>query len=178
VTGTFYLIARARRADPAGETSVDAWRAAVAACERVGAGHVLKPRHALKPRLDLVASLLTAGQRDEVRTLLPDVWAQAQAMGAHAVASEAARMARRNRIPLPEDDQQLSRLDVLTARARGPRRTRHRATNRVIAERLFISEKTVSVHITNLMAKLGVSHRGDAAALARELAWTAEDSSV
>ncbi len=173
VTGTFYLIAHARRADLAGEPSVDAWRAAVAACKRVGAGH------ALKPRLDLVASLLTAGQRDEVRTLLPDVWAQAQAMGAHAVASEAARTARRNRIPLPEDDQQLSRLDVLTAREREVLDVLVTgATNRVIAERLFISEKTVSVHVTNLMAKLGVSHRGEAAALARDLAWTAEDSSV
>ena len=46
----------------------------------------------------------------------------------------------------------------------------------MIAERLFISEKTVSVHVTNLMAKLGVSHRGEAAALARDLAWTAGDS--
>ena len=44
------------------------------------------------------------------------------------------------------------------------------ATNRVIADRLFISEKTVSVHVTNLLAKLGVANRGEAAALARELA--------
>ena len=44
------------------------------------------------------------------------------------------------------------------------------ATNRTIAQRLFISEKTVSVHVTNLMAKLGVSNRGAAAALVRDLA--------
>lgn len=44
------------------------------------------------------------------------------------------------------------------------------ATNRAIAGRLFITEKTVSVHVTNLMAKLDVSNRGEAAALARRLA--------
>jgi DNA-binding CsgD family transcriptional regulator len=37
----------------------------------------------------------------------------------------------------------------------------------MIAQRLFISEKTVSVHLSNLLAKLGAAHRGDAVALAR-----------
>ena len=41
------------------------------------------------------------------------------------------------------------------------------ATNRAIAERLFISEKTVSAHVTRLLAKLGCANRGEAAALAR-----------
>jgi DNA-binding CsgD family transcriptional regulator len=170
VQGTFYLIAVARRADLAGETSVEAWRRAVAACARIG------PGHALPARLALAAALASDGARDEVRVLLPAVWTEAQAMGARGVADAAARLAHRNRIPLPED-QQLSRLDVLTVREREVLDVLVTgATNRVIAERLFISEKTVSVHVTNLMAKLGVSHRGEAAALARELAWTGGDS--
>jgi DNA-binding CsgD family transcriptional regulator/tetratricopeptide (TPR) repeat protein len=40
-------------------------------------------------------------------------------------------------------------------------------TNRQIAAKLFISEKTVSVHVSNILAKLGVRSRAEAAALAR-----------
>ena len=42
-------------------------------------------------------------------------------------------------------------------------------SNREIGEALFISAKTVSVHVTNLMGKLGVSNRTAAVARAREL---------
>jgi DNA-binding CsgD family transcriptional regulator/tetratricopeptide (TPR) repeat protein len=40
-------------------------------------------------------------------------------------------------------------------------------TNRQIGEALFISEKTASVHVSRLLAKLGASTRGEAAAIAR-----------
>jgi DNA-binding CsgD family transcriptional regulator len=43
-------------------------------------------------------------------------------------------------------------------------------TNRQIADELFISTKTASVHVSNILAKLGVSNRGEAAARARDLA--------
>jgi DNA-binding NarL/FixJ family response regulator len=42
-------------------------------------------------------------------------------------------------------------------------------SNRQIAEQLFISGKTASVHVTNILAKLGVHSRLQAAAAAREL---------
>jgi DNA-binding CsgD family transcriptional regulator len=42
-------------------------------------------------------------------------------------------------------------------------------SNRQIAEQLFISNKTASVHVTNLLAKLGVHSRLEAAAMARRL---------
>ncbi|MFD0686267.1 helix-turn-helix domain-containing protein, partial [Actinomadura fibrosa] len=42
-------------------------------------------------------------------------------------------------------------------------------SNREIAEALFISAKTASVHVSNILAKLGVSGRGEAAATAHRL---------
>ncbi len=42
-------------------------------------------------------------------------------------------------------------------------------SNRQIAEELFISPKTASVHVSNILAKLGVAGRGEAAALAHRL---------
>ncbi|MEV8634092.1 AAA family ATPase [Streptosporangium sp. NPDC051023] len=43
-------------------------------------------------------------------------------------------------------------------------------SNRDIATELFISAKTVSVHVSNILGKLGVSTRGEAAAAAHRLA--------
>jgi DNA-binding NarL/FixJ family response regulator len=42
-------------------------------------------------------------------------------------------------------------------------------TNRQIAERLFLAEKTVKNHVTGLLARLGVQHRTQAAVLAHRL---------
>ena len=41
-------------------------------------------------------------------------------------------------------------------------------TNRGIGETLFISEKTASVHVSNILAKLGVTNRTEAAHAARD----------
>jgi DNA-binding CsgD family transcriptional regulator/tetratricopeptide (TPR) repeat protein len=42
-------------------------------------------------------------------------------------------------------------------------------TNRQIARALFISEKTASVHVSNIMSKLGAANRSEAAAIAHRL---------
>ena len=50
--------------------------------------------------------------------------------------------------------------DVLTALVDG-------STNRQIAKRLFMSEKTVEMHVSRILAKLGVRNRLQAAAVAQ-----------
>jgi DNA-binding NarL/FixJ family response regulator len=42
-------------------------------------------------------------------------------------------------------------------------------TNRQIANELYISEKTASVHVTHLLRKLGVANRIEASAIAQRL---------
>jgi DNA-binding NarL/FixJ family response regulator len=42
-------------------------------------------------------------------------------------------------------------------------------SNRQIAQALFISPKTASVHVSNILAKLGVANRVEAAAAAHRL---------
>ena len=42
-------------------------------------------------------------------------------------------------------------------------------SNRQIADELFLAEKTIKNHITNLLAKLGMSRRTEAAALAARI---------
>ena len=44
-------------------------------------------------------------------------------------------------------------------------------TNAEIAKELFISEKTVSVHVSNLLRKTGTGSRREVAALARRTGW-------
>ena len=159
------LLARAMATTLNGEPAVADWRTAEAVATRIGA------HYALRPRLGLVEALLASGERDEARVLLIETWQAAHDISARQFEQQASRLARRNRIPLPEEaalPRQLAALtnrerEVLDVLATG-------ATNRAIAERLFISEKTVSVHVTNVLAKLGVPNRGEAAALARELA--------
>ena len=44
-------------------------------------------------------------------------------------------------------------------------------TNAEIAKALFISEKTVSVHVSNLLRKTDTASRREVAALARRVGW-------
>ena len=157
-------LAAAYAARYAGQSAVAQFREATALAERFGV------YFALEPRLNLATELLAHGGRDEGRELLVGCWSAAHDMGAHELERRALRLATRTRVPLPQAAPRGGPLGRLTPREREVLELLATgATNKDIATTLFISEKTASVHVSNILGKLGVANRGAAAALAREL---------
>jgi DNA-binding CsgD family transcriptional regulator len=122
------------------------------------------------------AALQRGGDRVVATDALRAAQSTASAIGAEPLQAEIAALAAAARIDASETpdvgtpDPDRANAIVLTARegavmalvAQGH-------TNREIGERLFISEKTVSVHVSNAMAKLGALSRYEAAAAAERL---------
>jgi DNA-binding NarL/FixJ family response regulator len=118
----------------------------------------------------LVEALVLAGQRDAARDELATAHRIISDLGTEPLREQLERLASRARIPLPGVASSAAdpasgltarELEVLTLLASG-------RTNREIGEALFISPKTASVHVSNLMMKLGVANRTEAASRARE----------
>ncbi|MFD9479177.1 AAA family ATPase [Streptomyces nojiriensis] len=127
----------------------------------------------------LAEALLATGDREPAAALLREACATAERIGSRTLREDLALLAQRARLPLtgadsaaappvPESDP--AEALGLTSRERDVLRlVAAGSTNRKIAEELFISPKTASVHVSNILAKLGVTGRGEAAALAHRL---------
>lgn len=115
---------------------------------------------------------LSAGDRDGATSRLRRAAALAQSLGARPLSDDITLLARRARIPLgPDDDGHASasepdRLGLTAREFEVLRLVAAGRSNREIAAELFISAKTVSVHVSNILGKLGVTSRGEAAAAA------------
>jgi DNA-binding CsgD family transcriptional regulator len=164
-----------------GDLDPEGWLAAMAAWEE--AGH---PYQLATARWRAAEALLARrGDRDLAAGLLRQGHAAATTMGAAPLRRELERLARLGRVELdrdrpggaddtPEDDTPPAaaaveslgltarELEVLALVAEG-------RSNRQVADALFISAKTASVHVSNILAKLGVASRVEAAAVAHRL---------
>ncbi|MEU5473722.1 helix-turn-helix transcriptional regulator [Streptomyces lydicus] len=182
--------AELRRAE--GREAPDAWAAVVAAFEPLE-----RPHELARSCYRWAESLLHSGEpatagldgrtpREAAVLLLAQARTAADAMGARPLAEELAQLAQRARIPLPglippqpaaPDAGAADAGDAPSAAALGltPRErdvlrlVAEGRSNRQIADALFISPKTASVHVSNILAKLGVSGRGEAGAVAHRL---------
>jgi DNA-binding CsgD family transcriptional regulator len=176
----YQALTAAEQARAAGFGEIEAWSAAVAAAER--ADELYPLAYAL---LRLAEAHSAAGSREAAARAVRRAHATAERSGAVPIAAEAAALARRARLsldpetmqapepsvdgspPVPADE--LARFgltdrerEVLLLLAAG-------RSNPEIARSLFISAKTASVHVSNILAKLGVSGRVEAAAVAHRL---------
>ncbi|MFI2413323.1 AAA family ATPase [Streptomyces sp. NPDC018947] len=158
-----------------GRDTPRAWSETVTAFERLQ-----RPYDLARVRYRLAGALLADGGEDErarATELLRLARTVAAHLGARPLGDAVARLAQRARVGLGHADGPAAapadpvRALGLTGRERDVLRlVAEGRTNRQIAEELFISPKTVSVHVSNILAKLGVSGRGEAAAVAHRLA--------
>ena len=166
-------LARAEAARAAGRPEPELWAAAAHAWDALG-----RPFEVAYARWREGEALLAeGGRRAEARDRLAEAALIAHRLGAGAISTPVASVAARARITLPDSDE---RAAADSAAARRPsigstltRREREvlgllcqGASNRLIAETLFITENTAGVHVSNILGKLDVASRTEAVAVA------------
>ena len=146
------------------ETSPGPWREAAEAWEGLG-----RPYEAAYSRWRLAEADLAAGDRRRAAIDLETSFRSATALGAAPLLAEVEQLARRSRLTVaPSAPVRRSDEHGLTDREREVLSLLEDGrTNREIARALFLSERTVGVHVSNILRKLGARNRAEAAALAR-----------
>jgi DNA-binding CsgD family transcriptional regulator len=167
--------ALAERTRQEGQPDPAAWAAAATGWERLGQPY----RVAYACYRQAEAMLAGAGGRDTAAAVLGHAADLTGRLGARPLDAEVRALARRARLALvpsasgaapaadaPTPAEQLGltqrEAEVLALLAAG-------RSNRQIAQELFISPKTAGVHVSNILAKLGVAGRVEAAAIAHRL---------
>jgi DNA-binding CsgD family transcriptional regulator/tetratricopeptide (TPR) repeat protein len=173
VTGHL-LLAQAERSRLQGRSDPERWQAAVAAWERLE-----HPFEAAYARFRLAEALLAGGSpRGQAEAALRPAHQTAVALGAMPLRREIELLAQRGRLRLhesvdtaatPEASSPAASLGLTKREAEVLALVAEGRTNRQIGQELFITEKTASVHVSRILAKLGVAGRGEAAAIAHRL---------
>jgi DNA-binding NarL/FixJ family response regulator len=122
---------------------------------------------------------LAERRRPAATTSLRAALAIAGELGAEPLAETVTALARRARLEVAETDRAMPSRPQLPERAAARGLTAREvevlrlvvdgATNRAVARRLGMSEKTASVHVSRIIGKLGAGNRGEAAAAALRL---------
>lgn len=179
-TAAYAATGSAERARLGGRSEPDMWKVAAEAWERLAEPH----RAAYARYREAEALLLAGASRERVEVSLRTAYATARNLGALPLCTEIEGLGRRGRLNLETDaptkiisePSPLARLgltvreqEVLALLATG-------RTNRQIAETLFISPKTATLHVSNILSKLGVTNRVEAATIAHRLGVVSPDA--
>jgi DNA-binding CsgD family transcriptional regulator/tetratricopeptide (TPR) repeat protein len=148
------------------QSQPDLWEAAAAGWDAAG-----EPHPAAYCRWRQAEAILEGGGgRSRAIQCLQAAWQASTELGVGPLGARIEQLAQRARIPLPSnsDDAAADRSTVGADLALTPREVEVLGqlaagrTDREIAEALFISKKTASVHVSNLLRKLDVSNRVEA----------------
>ncbi len=125
----------------------------------------------------LAEALAEAGRRDEAAEQWRQAAQTADKLGARPLRRALDDLARRARIGTAQDHGDGEVLAALTSREREVLRLIAAGrSNREIASVLFIAPKTASVHVSNILGKLGAASRTEAAAIAYREGLTSQPS--
>ena len=120
-------------------------------------------------RLRYAEALLGADSREMATTELAAARETADRLKAEPLAAAITELAHRGRLSVPGVAESRDHLDPFTPRERAVLSlVAAGRTNRQVGEELYISEKTVSVHLSRIMTKLGANRRAEAVATAYE----------
>ena len=140
-----------------------AWDETAAAWEALG-----QPYQTAIALLRAAEAALADGDRETAAERLHRAAPLSDRLGAGPLSDEIASLARRARIALAAGTAEPARLGLTDREFEVLRLVAAGRSNREIAAELFISAKTASVHVSNILAKLGVGSRGEAAARAHD----------
>ena len=169
----FGAVVAAEDARRLGRDSRATWRAAAEAWRKAG-----WPYHEAYARLREAAAAARAGRREQAIRALAACQDLAQRLQAAPLLAQAADLAHRARLapsaakpaqsaaPGARFDLTGRELEILARLVRGD-------SNRQIARALFISDRTVAVHVSRILGKLGVRNRTEAATVGARMGLSA-----
>ncbi len=142
---------------PAQSELIEAWRAALTRFTEYG--HVAE---IARTQARLAAVLQAGGDAAEARALADQARETARRIGAQPILDELRALGQTARPRASATNESLTarEAEILALVAEG-------RTNGEIGKQLFIATKTVSVHVSNILGKLGAGGRTEAAAIAR-----------
>jgi DNA-binding CsgD family transcriptional regulator len=169
------LLAQAELSRLQGNSDPARWRATAAAWDRLD-----RPFEAAYARYRQAEALLAArAPRAGVQETLRPAHTAAVQLGAAPLRRELELLAQRGRVRLeapaepavaePEVPSVAALLGLTQREAEVLALVAEGRTNRQIGQALFITPKTASLHVSRILAKLGVTGRGEAAAVAHRL---------